>query len=156
MEERTWTFADVIGYKSQYNVLLKQQRRVPGEEFYKFYKARCKARRVTPKDVLNKKQVAEVRKAILKAIKEALLNNTGGVLIKGFGYFCIFRYPEKRKKRITTKQSPLIGNEKIWNTGFYRYQPIFTPFNGDSEIKFFAMDFAFHNPFNKELDDRLG
>jgi hypothetical protein len=155
MQTKKWTFKKVMALRSSQSILIKDGVEAFTDEFYAFYIARCKAKKISAKDLLNKQELVKVKTTVLKTMRTSILNNLGGVLIKNFGYFYIFRYPYKRQVRRTTKVTPMLQNESIWETGFFRYQPMFIPFNGDSEVKFFSMDYSFTDKFTKELKEKL-
>lgn len=100
---------------------------------------------------IDKKTFTLIHKEILKEIRSSILNSQGGVYIKKFGYFSLFRSSVRRSMKT-------IRGKICWNshTNGYKFMPIFTPCpKADALVKYWSMDRRFSVTLNKELIQKV-
>ena len=117
---------------------------------YKKYKGVSGSNRLKDRE-----EVRKMVKTICKYIAEELVEREGGVQVKGFGYFFIWKIPRKMTYDIQQK-----GGEKIekynHHTDHHMYSPVYLPTAGARDIyKNWRIDGTFDRPLRRRLKDKI-
>lgn len=107
------------------------------------YNAYCKSKNVKRADKLDRFEIERVVPAIFKEIGLQLIERKGGVLIKKFGYFCVFIskghfYHRWGKSDLQLRYTPERGGERI--------RTVFIPNAYDTDLMLWSMDSTFTAP----------
>ena len=120
----------------------------------KEYMKYAASKRTLKKDRAKKEELREIMPRIFELIGESMIDSKGGVFIRNFGYFFIFK--SKRQDPI-----PIIRTGKPveyayqYHTDLYRYHPTFLGDNGVSDLKYWTMDYNFTSKVRKQVNKRL-
>lgn len=121
------------------------------EEFRVTYKEYIKSK--GKKGIGDKLEIHKLGVAIMDEIAEQMLEHPGGLLLKDFGYFFVYRIEKKLRKRITPK-----GEKQRYlyshHTDNHVYSPLFIP-DKSKYKRVWTMDGAFSTPFKKRLQEKL-
>lgn len=101
--------------------------------------------------VTDKKHLRTITNAIFAKIKEGIVENEAGVVMKGLGYFCIFRSVNKsvaiiQKENGETDTAFCIkkGGKKVW--------PMFYPTRVAKYLVPWSMDTTFHHTIKTKVE----
>ncbi len=114
----------------------------------KHYNKYVKSYQIKEEEIVSSKERTEIIKRIFTQIETSLVENTGGVVIEGFGYFSFYRRPVKKTYRGRLQK-------KMKAVGGHRYQPIFTPMVDDTGMKYTSMDYTFKEDISKAPYEKL-
>jgi hypothetical protein len=121
------------------------------EEFRATYKNFIKQKKKV--GLTDKAEIHKLGVAIMREISIQALEYPGGLLLKDFGYFFIYRIEKKLRKRITPK-----GQKHRYlyshHTNNHVYSPLFIPVNTRYK-KMWTMDGTFSKKFKRRLHDKL-
>ncbi len=110
------------------------------QRFYRKYVKDCKIKK---DEIVTPKERVEIVDRIFSEIERSVLDNTGGVLIRKFGYFSVYKKHTNRKRG------------KLYKIGGYKHHFVFIPYYDDTDLKFFSMDFSNLRRYRKEIFNRL-
>ena len=99
--------------------------------------------------------VVKTNRLILKQVFEDIVGNEAGVVLDGFGYFCIWKTPEKIKIRNLSKSN---SGEYYFNphsNGYFYFPTLFTDVFSNSLLKIWSMDGSFNRRLRKEMSNKL-
>lgn len=102
--------------------------------------------------VENREELKAIVKTIFQVIAERLVENEAGVFIRNFGYFFIWKIPNRNLRYSITTKGEEVKTRPNFYTDNYMYSPIFLP---DTSIKSWSMDNTFNNSFKQELSKEL-
>lgn len=91
----------------------------------------------------------------LEVVAENIVDREAGVMLKGFGYFFVWRVPKKMQYSLMKA-----GKEKTehysFHTDNHMYSPIFQPLISPANyLRFYSMDNAFSKPIKKGISKKL-
>lgn len=93
----------------------------------------------------------KINQLILKQVSQDIVENEAGVVLDGFGYFCIWKTPEKIKIRNLFRGNT---NEFYFNPhsqGHFYLPTLFTDVFSNSSLKIWSMD----GFFNRRLKSKM-
>lgn len=118
------------------------------------YNAYCKRKKISKYEKVDKITLIKIAGNILKEIGNQLVEAKGGVFIKNFGYFFIWKtqakgtYGEKYKHNKD-------GANYNYATNNYYYKPIFIPSGGPYNMRYWSMDNRFNLGLRKRIKEKL-
>lgn len=118
------------------------------------YNLYVKRKRVAKRDRVDKYELMKIVMAIFKEIGKQIVETKGGVCIKNFGYFFVWKTQSKMFFGGNYKSNE---KKKQFNhhSEYYRYTPIFYPAGGPLNLRFWAMDYKFHHQVNQGITNKL-
>lgn len=116
---------------------------------FKFYRELHK--NSTKKSVVRDKQeFFRIAYAIFKEIAIQFTDSTQGLILKGIGYFCIWRSPKKKVLKLRNQKK--YRSEANYHTDGYQYHPtIITNVFDKDYLKGWSMDRLFINGIKKKI-----
>lgn len=100
-------------------------------------------------------EVIKINQLILKEVSEALINNTSGVVLDGFGYFCIWRTPEKIKVRNLTKDSEGEFYFNPHSQGYFYLPTLFTDVLSNTILTGWSLDGSFNRRLKTQMSTKI-
>lgn len=94
-------------------------------------------------------EFSKICSAILKEIATQIIESRGGVFIKNFGYFFVWR----TQRRAPSKH--FVGDLYNYHTNHYMYKPVFVPAAGPTNMKFWSMDNKFSRYVKQGIAKKL-
>jgi len=135
-------------YVAKTNALLSQDLAKP-------YNAYAKRKPISKYDKPDKHELRRIVGAIFKEIGEQIVKSKGGVFIKNFGYFFVWKTALKTTYGRMYKHNK--EREEYYNhhSGHYLYKPTFLPAAGKSHLRFWSMDNKFSAPVKNGINKQL-
>ena len=99
----------------------------------------------------SREEFKKVIKEIFKVIAKNLIEKEAGVLLRNFGYFFIWKIPQKMKYSITERGKNVVEKYNMY-TDNYMYSPQFL---GGSNMSQWSMDNTFNYNIKKNLKSKL-
>lgn len=104
---------------------------------------------------LSHQDVIRVNQLILKEVSEKMVSNSSGVVLDGFGYFTMWRTPEKMRIRNLSE-----GNEGEFyfnphSKGFLYLPTLFTDVYSGTSLKGWSLDGAFNASLKKKISTQI-
>lgn len=117
----------------------------------KAYTEYCKKNNVPASHRMKgRKELFTIVRVILKHIARHLVDNKGGVMIRGFGYFFIWKIPRKMSYHLKTRGQKVV--EKFNHGSDHKmFSPIFYPTAGKGGMRGWSMD----NKFASQIKDGM-
>lgn len=118
------------------------------------YNEYVRKKRIAKRDRVDKYELMKIAMAIFKEIGLQITETRGGVFIKNFGYFFIWK----------TNRKMTFGTKYKWNnkrpqynhhSEYYRYMPVFYPAGGPLNLRFWTMDYKFHHKVKSGIKIKL-
>ncbi len=118
------------------------------------YNAFVNKKRVAKKDIADKYELMKIVLAIFKEVGKQIVNSKGGVCIKNFGYFFVWK----------TLAKTTFGEKYKWNdkreqynhhSNNYRYTPVFVSAGGPINLKFWSMDYKFSDNVKQGIKSKI-
>jgi nucleoid DNA-binding protein len=100
-------------------------------DIYEQYIQYTKDHKVSEKNIVDREDIKVIVDRIFQEIERSWIQNTAGIFLRHFGYFTVLA--RKRKTRVTAKMLTTRG---------HFYEPIFVPYEDDSDWKYFSMDYS--------------
>lgn len=100
----------------------------------------------------SREELKAIVKMIFQVIAEKLVTNEAGVFIRNFGYFFIWKIPNRNLRYSITQKGEDIKTKANFYTDNYMYSPIFVP---DNTLKGWSMDNTFNNTLKQDLSKQL-
>lgn len=104
---------------------------------------------------LTHQEVIRVNQLILKEVADKLLSNTSGVVLDGFGYFVMWKTPEKMRIRNLSEGS---SGEFYFNPhskGFLYLPTLFTDVYSGTPLKGWSLDGGFNASLKKKISTKI-
>jgi hypothetical protein len=118
------------------------------------YNAYCKAKKISKYDKVDRLVMLKVVGNIFKEIGIQMVEAKGGVLIRNFGYFFVWKTQAKTTfgewYRHTDRQPQF-----NYATKNYMYKPVFVPAGGAFNLRFWSMDNKFERPLRVKIKHKL-
>ena len=104
---------------------------------------------------LTYQEVINTNQLILKEVADCLVENTSGVVLDGFGYFSIWRTPDKVKIRNILK-----GNEGEYHfnphsKGYFYLPTLFTDVFQNTILKGWSLDGSFNHKIKSRMSVKI-
>ena len=100
----------------------------------------------------NREELKTIVKIIFQVIAEKLVENEAGVFIRKFGYFFIWKIPNRDLRYSITKQGEELKTKSNFYTDNFMYSPILLP---DNTIQGWSMDNTFNNTLKQNLSKQF-
>ena len=104
---------------------------------------------------ISTQEIININNLIYKKVSEKLINNSSGVVLDGFGYFCIWRTPEKIKVRNLFK-----GNKEEFffnphSNGLMYFPTLFTDVFKSSILRGWSLDGSFNKKIKSSISLKI-
>jgi len=100
----------------------------------------------------SREELKMIVKTIFQVIAEKLVDNEAGVFIRKFGYFFIWKIPNRGLRYSITKKGEELKTKPNFYTDNFMYSPIFLP---DNSLQGWSMDNTFNNTLKQDLSKQL-
>lgn len=117
-------------------------------DFFRYYKSKSEHRNL--KNIYRFNDLSKVVKDFWGIVEDHMLNNSGGVFIDKFGYFCITMNPKKSVSIGRNRKKYLDSHTKTRN-----FFLTFISSTKDPVFNSFSMDRAFSRKVKKKLVEKL-
>lgn len=118
------------------------------------YNAYCKRKKISKYEKVDKYLLIKIAGNILKEIGKQMVISKGGVMIKNFGYFFVWKTQAKITYGEKFKHSP--GEPRFnYHTNNYFYTPVFIPAGGPYNMKYWSMDHKFCKQVKDGICEKL-
>ena len=119
-------------------------------KLYKPFRSYCRSKHVKPKNIPPITTVFKIIIAIFKEIREQLINRTGGVMIKGFGYFCV-HVSKGHNITFVKKEDRIVPRKLSRDLGKQRITMLFLPNESDGLFKLWSMSHQYAEEIKNEV-----
>jgi hypothetical protein len=129
---------------------------IPFNDFalYKPFRSYCRSKHVKPKNIPPIRTVFKIIAAIFKEIREQLIERTGGVMIKGFGYFCV-HVSQGHNITFVKKDDRIVPRKLSRDLGKNRITMLFLPNESDGLFKLWSMSHQYAEEIKNEVKTRI-
>lgn len=104
---------------------------------------------------LTYQEVVNINHLILKEVSNCLVNNTSGVVLDGFGYFSIWRTPEKIKVRNLAKDNEGEFYFNPHSKGYFYLPTLFTNVFSNTILKGWSLDGSFNHKIKSQMSTKI-
>ena len=118
------------------------------------YNAYCKRKGISKYEKVDKVLLLKIVGNIFKEIGIQITDSKGGVMIRNFGYFFVWKTQARIPYGARYKNN---GSEPMFNyaTKNYMYKPIFIPSGGPNNMRYWSMDHKFEKPLRMRIKNKL-
>jgi hypothetical protein len=138
-----------------YKTFLSKTGGLMTQNLAKPYNAYAKIKPISKYDKPDKHELRRIAGAILSEVGEQLVKSKGGVFIKNFGYFFVWKTALKttygREYKHNTERIEYFNH----HTDQYLYKPTFIPAAGKSHLRFWSMDNKFSSVVRDGINKQL-
>ena len=103
--------------------------------------------------IIGRDNVGKLHKVFWEIVGEMLVESTGGVYLKGVGYFFILKTVKKAKHNLSMFKTTDFITFNLHTDG-YMFNPSFLPYK-NSPFGFWSIDSSFSHGIRKELSKKL-
>lgn len=118
------------------------------------YNAYCKRKKISKYEKVDKVTLIKIAGNIFKEIALQMVESKGGVLIKNFGYFFVWKTQARGTYGEKYKSTPNEPHFNYHTKNFY-YKPIFIPAAGPNNMRYWSMDHKFSLAVRKGIKEKL-